>query len=143
MTVKVKIKKLHPLAQIPEYAHIGDSGADLRSVERVVIPIGEARLICTGIAVDIPLGYEIQVRPRSGMAIKWGISVLNTPGTVDSSYKGEEIKVILINHGRNDYLVDIGDKMAQIVVAPVIAAEFVEEEIVVESERGGFGSTGK
>jgi dUTP pyrophosphatase len=145
--MRIKFIKLDPLAQVPEYAHLGDSGADLRSIECVVIPVGERRLIKTGIAIDLgidcPFGLEAQVRSRSGLAIRWGISVLNSPGTVDSGYTGE-ICVILINHGNADYLVDVGDKIAQLVVAPVLRIEFIEADALGDSDRGanGFGSTG-
>lgn len=141
----VKITKLNDLAQIPEYAHFGDSGADLKSTKRVEIPAGEWAMVPTGLSIDLRHGTEAQVRSRSGLAVKYGITVMNSPGTIDSGYTGE-IKVILFNQGDVDFVVNIGDKIAQLVITPVInnAVFEVVDLISVESERGvnGFGSTG-
>lgn len=135
----------------PEYATNGSSGFDLRAnlpEEPVVIPSGEVRVIPTGLYFDIPENFEIQVRPRSGLAAKNSVTVLNTPGTVDSDYTGE-VKVILINHGKEDFTVFHGDRIAQAVLASVLAKNFVHlkqvSEINKDTERGsgGFGSTGK
>lgn len=137
----VEIIKLHELAKIPQYAHEGDSGADLCSIERVEIPSGHRAKIRTGLSILMPKGMEAQVRSRSGLAINCGIVVLNSPGTIDSCYTGE-ICVILINHGDIDYVVNIGDKIAQLVIAPVIHNAIETTESVKET-RGvnGFGSS--
>ena len=141
--VKVKLTKIHEEAIVPKYAHPGDSGMDIYSVKDYSIsPLGR-RLIETGLTVEIPLGYEIQVRPKSGLALKSGITVLNTPGTIDSGYRGE-IGVILFNSNQESYSVKKGDKIAQIVLQKVETIEFEEVSKLEESVRntGGFGSTG-
>ncbi len=141
-TVEIKFQKLHPDAQVPNYAHIGDAGADVYSVTEVTLYPQNRVVIPTGLAVDIPIGYELQVRPKSGLALKHGITVLNSPGTVDAGYRGE-IKVILINFGAAAYTFVKGQKIAQLVLKPVIQANYVESELG-NSDRGvgGFGSTG-
>ncbi|HBC41358.1 MAG TPA: dUTP diphosphatase [Pseudanabaena sp.] len=141
-TVEIKFNKLHPDAQIPSYAHVGDAGADVYSVVEVTLQPSDRAAIPTGLAVDIPLGYEIQVRPKSGLALKHGITVLNSPGTVDAGYRGE-IQVIVINLGKEVYTFAKGQKIAQLVLKPVIQAQFIEGELGT-SDRGdgGFGSTG-
>jgi len=141
-TVEIKFQKLHPDAQIPSYAHVGDAGADVYSVAEVTLQPSDRAAIPTGLAVDIPLGYEIQVRPKSGLALKHGITVLNSPGTVDAGYRGE-IQVIVINLGKEVYTFAKGQKIAQLVLKPVIQAQYIEGELGT-SDRGvgGFGSTG-
>ncbi|MFM7602015.1 MAG: dUTP diphosphatase [Pseudanabaena sp.] len=141
-TVEIKFQKLHPEAIIPSYAHIGDAGADVYSVAEVTLQPQQRVAIPTGLAVDIPIGYEIQVRPKSGLALKHGITVLNSPGTVDAGYRGE-IQVIVINLGTEAYTFAKGQKIAQLVLKPVIQALYVEGELGT-SDRGvgGFGSTG-
>jgi dUTP pyrophosphatase len=141
--VKLKIKKLKNEAQIPSYQTKEAAGFDLHSIEDVVLKPGERKLIGTGLAFEIEYGYEVQIRPRSGLAYKHGITVLNTPGTIDSDYRGE-IKVLLINHSNDAFEIKKGDRIAQAVVAPVIQAEIVEVEELSETKRGegGFGSTG-
>jgi len=141
-TVEIKFNKLHPDAQIPSYAHVGDAGADVYSVVEVTLQPSDRAAIPTGLAVDIPIGYEIQVRPKSGLALKHGITVLNSPGTVDAGYRGE-IQVIVINLGKEVYTFAKGQKIAQLVLKPVIQAQFIEGELGT-SDRGdgGFGSTG-
>jgi len=141
-TVEIKFNKLHPDAQIPSYAHVGDAGADVYSVAEVTLQPSDRAAIPTGLAVDIPIGYEIQVRPKSGLALKHGITVLNSPGTVDAGYRGE-IQVIVINLGKEVYTFAKGQKIAQLVLKPVIQAQFIEGELGT-SDRGdgGFGSTG-
>lgn len=116
---------------------------DLRSSERIVIRAGETALVPTGLFMEIPFGYEGQVRPRSGLALKHGITVPNTPGTIDSDYRGE-LKVILMNLGKNDFIVEPGDRIAQLVFAEVTQGELIPVEELSETERssGGFGSTG-
>jgi dUTP pyrophosphatase len=141
--VKIKVLKLNQLAITPRYEHSGDAGLDLFSVEDQEIPVGESRLIRTGIAIEIPMGTEAQVRPRSGLALKHGITVLNTPGTIDAGYRGE-IGVILINHGSAAFQVSQKMKIAQMVITPVIYATLEVVDELSSSTRGekGFGSSG-
>ncbi len=138
----IRIKRLCSFAQIPKYAHIGDSGADLYAVGDCLLQPFERKVIPTGLCVEIPAGFEGQIRPKSGLTLNSGITILNTPGTIDSTYRGE-IKVILINLSSEIYQIKKGQKIAQIVVSPVIHAEFKEVEELSESQRGpkGFGST--
>lgn len=140
--MKLKVKKIHEDAKMPSYAHEGDSGLDLYSVEEVVLEPGERKLVKTGLQIAMPKGFEAQVRPKSGLAAKFGITVLNTPGTVDSCYRGE-IGVILINLGKEPYKVEKGKKIAQMVIAKVEEAEVEEAAELDETARneGGFGST--
>ena len=144
--VKLLIKKLHKNIILPEYTPDGSSGMDLMAnVEQTVnILPGEKKIISTGVMVAIPEQYEIQIRPRSGLAAKNGISVLNTPGTIDSDYRGE-IKVILINHGKDIFEIKKNDRIAQMIVCPIIKVELEEVENLPETVRGkgGFGSTDK
>ena len=143
--IRLKFKKLYPDAKIPSYATPGSAGMDIRSIEDVTIGPNRTSIVSTGIAVDIPDGYEIQVRPRSGLALKHGIMVLNTPGTIDPDYTGE-IKVILHNVRDEAYKINKGDRIAQLVIARVIKLPIEEvDEITKKTERGsgGFGSTGK
>ena len=141
--VKLLIKKLHKNIILPEYKTDGSSGMDLMAnVEQTVkILPGEKKIISTGIMVAIPEQYEIQIRPRSGLAAKNGISVLNTPGTIDSDYRGE-IKVILINLGKDIFQINKNDRIAQMIVCPIIKVELKEVESLPETVRGkgGFGS---
>ena len=141
--MKIKILKLDESATIPKYSHPGDAGLDLFSIEEQIILPGETKLIHTGIVIELPTGTEAQIRPRSGLALKHSITVLNTPGTIDAGYRGE-IGVILINHGKNPFTVLSGMKIAQMVIASVISAEIVTDEELSSSSRGsgGFGSTG-
>ena len=141
--MKIKILKLDESATIPQYSHPGDAGLDLFSIAEQTILPGEAKLIHTGIAIELPTGTEAQIRPRSGLALKHSITVLNTPGTIDAGYRGE-IGVILINHGKNPFTVLSGMKIAQMVIASVINAEIVTDEELSMTSRGsgGFGSTG-
>lgn len=128
---------------LPVYATAGAAGMDVVSAEDVTIAPGMRHAVATGLAMAIPEGYEIQVRPRSGLALKHGITVPNTPGTIDSDYRGE-LKVILINHGGSDFAIRRGDRVAQLVLAPVTRASWLEVETLDETARGtgGFGSTG-
>lgn len=130
---------------VPSYETSGAAGADVRAFlnEPVVIPVGKRAMIPTGLFFAIPEGFEIQVRPRSGLAAKNGVTVLNTPGTIDSDYRGE-VKIILINLGDADFTVNNGDRIAQFIVAPVTQGIFVKTDKLDETERGdgGFGSTG-
>ena len=139
----VKIKKLNEDAIIPNFAHKGDAGMDLYSIEEVVIPSRKTALIKTGISIQLPEMTEAQVRPRSGLALKHGITVLNSPGTIDEGYRGE-IGVILINHGESDFVVTKHMKIAQMVVKPIYDINIEEVKDLNDSDRGqgGFGSTG-
>lgn len=132
-------------AEAPVYASPGSSGADVKAfiAQNILIPPGSARLIPTGLRFEIPLGYEIQIRPRSGLALKHQISVLNTPGTIDADYRGE-VGVILINHSTEDFLVTPGMRIAQFVVCPILQANFISATHLAETKRGagGFGHTG-
>lgn len=141
--MQVKLKKLHPEAKIPSYQSKGASGFDFCSIEKKVIKAGEWELVKTGLAFEIAEGYELQVRPRSGLALKNGISVLNSPGTVDSDYRGE-ICVILINHSKVDFSIEVGDRIAQGVIAKVeqVGFELVENLSDTQRGEGGFGSSG-
>lgn len=139
----LRFKRIHPDATLPAYAHASDAGMDVRSVEDATVPAKGRALIHTGLVMLLPPGYEAQVRPRSGLALKSGVTVLNTPGTIDAGYRGE-VGVILANFGDGDFIVKKGDKIAQIVVAPVTQAVIEEADYVDETDRGagGFGSTG-
>lgn len=139
----VKFRKIDPAAILPSYAHPGDAGMDVRSVEDLVVEPGGRKLVRTGLVMLLPPGYEAQVRPRSGLALKNGVTVLNTPGTIDEGYRGE-VGVILANFGVEPFRVEKGAKIAQIVIAPCTRAEVVETAEVDETARGagGFGSTG-
>jgi dUTP pyrophosphatase len=147
--INIKIKRIskdYNDIPIPEYATEGSAGMDIRAAlkEPLIIKKGEVVMVPTNLSVEIPMGYEIQVRPRSGLAAKHGIGVLNSPGTVDSDYRGE-IKIILINFGKDDFTIQKGDRIAQLIVSRVFRAAFSEESSLNESKRGsgGFGHTGK
>jgi dUTP pyrophosphatase len=136
-------KRIHPEATLPAYAHASDAGMDVRSVEDVTIPVGGRALVHTGLVMELPPRYEAQVRPRSGLALRHGVTVLNTPGTIDAGYRGE-VGVILANFGDAPFEVKKGDKIAQLVIAPVTQPVIVEVADVNDTDRGagGFGSTG-
>ena len=139
----VKVLRSDPEAQLPAYAHPGDAGMDVRSIEELTLAPGARALVHTGLVLMLPPDAEAQVRPRSGLALKHGVTVLNTPGTIDAGYRGE-VGVILVNLGAEPFTVEKGMKIAQIVVSPVAQAEIVEVASVDETDRGagGFGSTG-
>ena len=144
--IVVRFRKTNPDVILPQYETKGASGCDVRAFlpeGPLVIPSGEWRLVSTGLCPEIPLGYEIQVRPRSGLAFRNGVTCLNTPGTVDSDYRGE-IKVNLINHSKTDFVVENGMRIAQFVIAKVENASFEVSDELSSSDRGegGFGSTG-
>jgi dUTP pyrophosphatase len=145
VTIPVQVRRLPHGAglPLPAYATSGAAGMDVVSAEEVTIAPGARHAVATGLALAIPQGYEIQVRPRSGLALKHGITVPNTPGTIDSDYRGE-LKVILINHGTEPFAIARGDRVAQLVLAPVVQAAWDEVEELDATERGegGFGSTG-
>ena len=144
--VKVLVKKLDPKVQLPSYKTKGSSGMDLMAFIKDPIKIAPntSALIPTGISVAIPNDVEIQIRPRSGLAVKSSISVLNTPGTIDSDYRGE-LKIILFNHSKEEFVVRNNDRIAQMVLMPVLKIDFEEVDNLPDTLRGsdGFGSTGK
>lgn len=142
--VRVPIKILSRDAQIPHMAYNGDAGVDLRSVERIVLEPQERAMVATGLAIALPEGYAGFVLPRSGLAAKHGISIVNAPGLIDSNYRGE-LKAILLNTDPNEsFTIEIGDRIAQLIVMPVPTINFEQVEELTESQRGesGFGSSG-
>ncbi|MDC0513667.1 dUTP diphosphatase [Pelagibacteraceae bacterium] len=143
--IKIQIKKLSDTVLIPKYETPGSSGIDIAAhIEKnIIINPGDKALVPTGFSVAIPNGYEIQIRPRSGLAVKKTITVLNTPGTIDADYRGE-IKVILINLGKDRFIVKNGERVAQMVVCPIVQVHLEEVKELSETVRGsgGFGSTG-
>jgi dUTP pyrophosphatase len=148
-SIEIKIKRLSDDFKdvpLPSYATAGSSGMDVRAAlrEDVIIPAGKVELVPTNFSVEIPEGYEIQVRPRSGLAAKHNIGILNSPGTVDSDYRGE-VKIILINFGDNDFKISRGERIAQLVVSKIYKASLKESNYLENSKRGegGFGHTGK
>ena len=144
--IKVLVKKLNPKAKLPKYKTEGSSGMDLMALieNPITIKPQNSALIPTGLSIAIPEDTEVQIRPRSGLAAKSSISVLNTPGTIDSDYRGE-IKIILFNHGKEEFTVNNNDRIAQMILMPVLKVEFEEVEELPKTIRGseGFGSTGK
>ncbi len=150
MSETLKIARSHgsdPELALPRYETAGAAGMDLRADTRgkiIIIKPGEIKLISTGLCFEIPIGYEIQIRPRSGLALKFGITMVNAPGTIDSDYRGE-VGVILINFGSQDFEVNHGDRIAQMVFAKLIQCDIIESTNLMDTERGtaGFGSTGK
>ena len=144
--IKVLVKKLEPSVKLPSYKTYGASGMDLMAYidKSIKLKPGESCLVPTGLTVAFPKEYEIQIRPRSGLALKNNISVLNTPGTIDSDYRGE-IKVILFNHGNKNFKINNSDRIAQMILTPIIKMDLEETSELPESIRGteGFGSTGK
>ncbi len=145
MSVEKLVISVEEGAVAPSYATSGSAGADIRAfIDKPIYLFGGAsQIVNTGLRMRVPEGYEVQIRPRSGLAAKNNITVLNSPGTIDSDYRGE-VRVILVNHGNEGFVIRNGDKIAQMVLAPVTRAEFVIGEIEVDTERGtgGFGSTG-
>jgi dUTP pyrophosphatase len=147
MAVIVKLRRVgdrgEPL-DLPRYETAGAAGLDLRADVEVALAPGERRLVPTGLAVEIPQGFEGQVRPRSGLAVKHGVGMVNAPGTIDSDYRGE-VGVVLVNHGQAPVAFARGERIAQLVVAPVVQAELVLVDALSASDRGagGFGSTGR
>ncbi len=143
--IEVRVKRLNHGAglPLPEYTTAGAAGMDICAAESLNLRVGKRHAVATGFALAIPDGYEIQVRPRSGLALKQGITCLNTPGTIDSDYRGE-VRVILANLGEDDFMITKGDRIAQIVVAPVTRGVMVEVNTLDDTARGtgGFGSTG-
>jgi dUTP pyrophosphatase len=147
INIKIKrISKEYNDIPLPEYATEGSAGMDIRAAvkESLIVKMGEVVIVPTNLSVEIPQGYEIQVRPRSGLAAKHGIGILNSPGTIDSDYRGE-IKIILINFGKEDFTIQKGERIAQLIISRVFRANFKEESSLNVSKRGsgGFGHTGK
>ena len=144
--VPVRVEPEGEGLELPAYATQGAAGMDLRAAidEDVVIPPGGRELVSAGIRIAIPVGYEAQVRPRSGLALRYGITLLNAPGTIDADYRGT-VAVILANLGEQDFVIHRGDRIAQLVIAPVTRAELAQVDRVEESDRGagGFGHTGR
>ena len=144
--IKTLIKKLDPKVEIPEYKTLGSSGVDLMAnlKEKITVKSGESCLIPTGLSISIPKDCEVQIRPRSGLAAKSQITVLNTPGTIDSDYRGE-LKIIIFNHGKKEFIINNKDRIAQMVLMPILKFDFQEVDNLDISIRGsgGFGSTGK
>ena len=140
----LKIKKVNREARLPEFAHEGDAGMDLFSVEDILLGAGECLAVATGIIIELPRNSEAQIRPRSGLALKNMITLLNTPGTIDEGYRGE-IKVIMMNHGKKDFNITKGMKIAQMVLREHFISEVVEVDQLGSTARGdkGFGSSGK
>jgi len=143
--VQIRIQRIHPAAILPTYAHgpTEDAGMDLHAVEQVALEPGVPQLVPTGLTIELPVGFEAQVRPRSGLALKHAIMMPNAPGTIDPGYRGE-IRVILINLGREPYIIHAGDRIAQMIVARYEPVEWIEGTLA-ESSRGagGFGSSGR
>ena len=141
--VEVGIRLINSGAQAPLFAHDGDACADIYANENKIIPPKEIDIISTGFSMEIPVGFEAQIRPRSGLAIKKGIGVLNSPGTIDSGYRGE-VKIILINLGQDPFEVNVGDRIAQIGIRELPSVSFVIKDELSDTKRGegGFGSTG-
>src|SRR5277367_1481247 len=143
--MRIRIQRIHPDAKLPAYAHgpNEDAGMDLCAVEGIVLEPGVPNLVATGLTLEIPPGYEAQVRPRSGLALRHAITMPNAPGTIDPGYRGE-IRVILLNLGHEPYAIHAGDRIAQLIVARYEAAEWVEESLADSTRgEGGFGSSGK
>jgi dUTP pyrophosphatase len=143
--MRIRIKKLHAAAHLPEYAHgpLEDAGMDIRCIEAVQLEPGVPRAVATGLALEIPRGYEVQIRPRSGLALKHAITLPNAPATIDPGYRGE-LKVIMLNLGKTAYEIRAGDRIAQLVLAKYEPVEW-EEGDLADSSRGvgGFGSSGR
>ncbi len=144
VSLELKVKLIADNAVLPRAAHAGDAGLDLFSVDRKEILPGESALIRTGIVLELPKNTEAQIRPRSGLALENQVTVLNSPGTIDSGYRGE-VKVILINHGKKKFLVEEGMKIAQMVIKPVLTVKViqVDEQSGTGRGEGGFGSSGR
>ena len=144
--VKILIKRLNSKVKLPEYKTIGSSGLDIMaSTEKpIIVAPNSSELIPTGLSIAVPNDLEVQIRPRSGLAVKNNIGILNSPGTIDSDYRGE-LKIILFNHGKKEFVVNNNDRVAQMILSPILKMEFEEVDVLPESIRGsgGFGSTGK
>lgn len=144
LRLKVSLVKLDKELPTPRYSHHGDAGMDIYSRESVVLQPGEIKLIPTGIALEIPEGYEVQIRPRSGLALKHGLGMVNSPGTIDHGYRGE-VGVIAINHGKQPLALKRGERIAQMIFNKIECVDLIEVDALSPSSRGagGFGSTGR
>ncbi|MFO0724829.1 MAG: dUTP diphosphatase [Myxococcota bacterium] len=144
LVIQVRVLPGRPELPLPERQSVGASGMDVVAAEALVLDPGAYAAVGTGLALAIPVGFEVQVRPRSGLAAKHGVTVLNSPGTIDADYRGE-LKVLLVNHGKTPYNVQVGDRIAQLVVSTVVDAVLKRVETLGSTERGegGFGSTGR
>lgn len=144
ITVEIKRLASNQDLPLPAYETEGAAGMDLRAAEAVTLKPGMRHLVPTGLSIALPQGFEAQVRPRSGLAVKYGVTVLNSPGTIDCDYRGE-VKVPLINHGQDDFVIARGDRIAQMVIASVTRADWLEVSLLGETKRGagGFGSSGR
>ncbi len=147
--IKIKIKRLNPGfedIEFPKYSTHGSAGMDIRAAveNNMILKAGEVGLVPTNLVVEIPEGFEIQVRPRSGLAVKHGIGILNSPGTIDSDYRGE-VKIIMMNFSKEDFVINRGERIAQLVLSKVYRAELEENSDLMKTKRGegGFGHTGK
>ncbi len=147
--IKIKVKRLNPGfndIELPSYSTYGSAGMDVRAAveDKIVLKAGVVELIPTNLVVEIPEGFEVQVRPRSGLAYKHGIGILNSPGTIDSDYRGE-IKIIMMNFSKEDFIINRGDRIAQLVLSKVYHADLEENSDLLKTQRGegGFGHTGK
>lgn len=143
--MQIRVQRIHPDAVLPAYAHgpHEDAGMDLCAVEAAVLEPGVPRLVPTGLTIEVPSGYEAQVRPRSGLALKHAVTIPNAPGTIDPGYRGE-IRVILLNLGRGPYTIHAGDRIAQMIVARYEPVEWLEEKLADSTRgQGGFGSSGR
>ena len=140
----VKVRLLRGQSKLPAYAHVGDAGLDVCSAEKKTIFPHESALVRTGMILELPSKMEAQIRPRSGLALRHQVTVLNSPGTIDSGYRGE-VGVLLVNHGSKPFVVEIGSRIAQLVIAPVVRVSVVEVARVSRTRRGtnGYGSTGR
>lgn len=142
--MELRVKKLSPDAALPAYAHPGDAGMDLYANHTMVLEPGASTLVPTGISIELPPGTEAQVRPRSGLALKHGVTILNAPGTIDEGYRGE-VGVILVNHGSTAFTIEKGTRIAQMVIQHVLRVDVREAGTLSDTRRGegGFGSTGE
>lgn len=141
--MKIKIKKINPEAKLPSYAHDGDAGMDIYSCEDVLIIAGKTKIISTGLSFEIPYGFEMQIRPKSGLSLNFGLTILNSPGTLDAGYRGE-LKILVFNTSDKDYEVKKGQKIAQGIVSKIELVDIEEASELSDTSRGknGFGSTG-
>ena len=141
--ISVKVKKLSNHAQLPSYATDGSAACDIFAAEDAIVEHGNFKLIKTGLSIELPAGYEAQIRPRSGLALKHGVTILNTPGTLDEDYRGE-LCILLMNHGKSDFRVSRGDRIAQMLISKVHRIEWEISESLSETKRGsgGFGHSG-
>lgn len=144
LSTTIKIKPLIEGVQLPEKATVNSAGFDIRAAESLIIPPGEYKSVATGFSIEMPSNMEAQIRPRSGLALKSGVTILNAPGTIDADYRGE-VKIILINHSKTNFHIEKGDRVAQMIFSKVVDVTIQVTDSLSETTRGdgGFGSTGK